>query len=709
MEIIVAKNSGFCFGVKRAINEILKNKDAQVLGDIINNQTVILDLKSKGVDFVYNKEDVTASSVIIRAHGEAKAVFDYFFNKGIKVIDCTCPFVREIQIKVEEYFKNGYKIYILGKANHPEVIGINGWCNNSAIISETGEDFDIKEGEKACVVAQTTLSTEIFDKFLKNIQDKGLKTVEIFKTICYTTTSRQKEAELLSKECDAVLIVGDKNSNNTQKLFDVCNKNNVNSFRIFEPQNFNYKNIKKFRKVGIVLGASTPLEQSQEVISNMESITEVKTSATNEEVKVAEGVEVAPAKKEKEVTMADALAKMTKTSKFRVGQVIRAKISSALDDGLALYIPNTKKEIMLSKDEMLNPYVKEDYENKMDEEIRVMITSLNPVVLSEKAMVKILAEEAEIEEIKNGKVFEVTVTETNKGGLIGKYGSYQVFVPSSQIRIGFVKDLDKYVGKTLKVKAEKVETRGRRQIVASQKVILEAEKAVKDAERAAKEEAFFNSIAVGDVVNGKVVRFASFGAFVSVNGFDCLAHISDLAWFGCKDCAEVLELNKNYDFKVLKIDVENKKVSIGYKQLQPKPWDLVAEKYAVGDVVKGQVVRLVDFGAFVEIEKHIDGLVHVSEITNEWLDNASKVLKVGDEVEAKIMEIVPEKKKITLSMKALLPQPEVVEEVVEEPKAKKGGKKASKKEENVDGEDFREWKDEVGGTSIADLLGNLDK
>ena len=637
MEIIVAKNSGFCFGVKRAIDEILKNKDSQVLGDIINNRIVIADLQKQGINFVYDKESVTTDSVIIRAHGEAKEVFDYFENKGIKVIDCTCPFVRDIQVKVEKYYKNGYNVYILGKANHPEVIGINGWCNNQATISETGEDFDIKEGEKACVVAQTTLSTEIFNKFLKNVEDKGLKTVVIFKTICYTTTSRQEEAELLSKECDAVLIVGDKNSNNTQKLFDVCKKNNVNSFRIFEPKEFNYKNIKKFRKVGIVLGASTPLEQSQEVISNMESITEVKTSAANEEVKVAEGVE-APAKKEKEITMADALAKMTRTPKFRVGQVIRAKISSALDDGLALYIPNTtKKEIILSKDEMLNPYVKEDYENKMDEEIRVMITSLNPVVLSEKAMIKILAEEAEIEEIKNGKVFEVTITETNKGGLIGKFGSYQVFVPSSQIRIGFVKDLEKYVGKTLKLKAEKVEMRGRRQIVASQKVILEEEKAIKDAERKAKEDAFFNSIAVGDVVNGKVVRFASFGAFVSVNGFDCLAHISDLAWFGCKDCAEVLELNKNYDFKVLKIDLENKKVSIGYKQLQAKPWDLVAEKYAVGDVIKGKVVRLVDFGAFVEIEKHIDGLVHVSEITNEWLDNAAKVLKVGDEVEAKIM------------------------------------------------------------------------
>lgn len=441
----------------------------------------------------------------------------------------------------------------------------------------------------------------------------------------------------------------------------------------------------------------------------MENITEeIITTETVETQPVQE-----PVKEVSEVSVKSEMEKAFNNIKpdrnLNVGQIVTAIITSATDSGLTLSIKNSKRDdLSLPKDEIMGEYSKEEYAKKVGEKIRVMVIAKQPIVFSEKAMESVLKEEAEIEEIKNGKVFEVTITETNKGGLIGKFGSYQVFVPSSQIRIGFVKDLEKYVGKTLKLKAEKVEMRGRRQIVASQKVILEEEKAIKDAERKAKEDAFFNSIAVGDVVNGKVVRFASFGAFVSVNGFDCLAHISDLAWFGCKDCAEVLELNKNYDFKVLKIDLENKKVSIGYKQLQAKPWDLVAEKYAVGDVIKGKVVRLVDFGAFVEIEKHIDGLVHVSEITNEWLDNAAKVLKVGDEVEAKIMEIVPEKKKITLSMKALLPQPEV-EEVVEEPKAKKGGKKASKKEENVDGEDFREWKDEVGGTSIADLLGNLDK
>ncbi|MCQ2399187.1 MAG: S1 RNA-binding domain-containing protein, partial [Clostridia bacterium] len=259
-------------------------------------------------------------------------------------------------------------------------------------------------------------------------------------------------------------------------------------------------------------------------------------------------------------------------------------------------------------------------------------------------MVKILKEEADVKEIADGKIFEATVTEVNKGGLIAKFGNYQVFVPSSQIRIGFVKELDKYVGKTLRLKAEKVEQR-RRQIVASQRVILEAEKAERDAIHAEKMEAFFNSIQVGDIVLGVPVRFADFGAFVSVNGFDCLAHISDLSWTGCTNCADVLELNKEYEFKILKIDREKQKVSIGYKQLQRKPWDLVNDKYNVGDVIHGKVVRIVSFGAFVEVEKGIDGLVHVSQIANKWVDNPLAALKVGDEVDAKILDINTEKEK----------------------------------------------------------------
>jgi len=301
---------------------------------------------------------------------------------------------------------------------------------------------------------------------------------------------------------------------------------------------------------------------------------------------------------------------------------------------------------------------------------------------------------------------------SNKGGLTAKLGSYDVFIPSSQIKIGFARDLEKYVGKQLRLKAEKIENTGRRkQIVASQRVILEAEKAEREAVKAAKEEKFFSTINEGDVVTGTVVRFAAFGAFVEVNGFDCLAHISDLSWTGAKEPSEVLELGKQYEFKVLKCDKETKKVSLGYKQLQPKPWQLAGDKYAVGDVVKGKVVRIVSFGAFVEVEKGIDGLVHVSEISHEWLENPTAALKVGDEVEAKIIAMNLEQERMTLSIKALTPAPEGVQRPRRERNAEEGDeekteKKRFRKEKSVQSdEEPREWSEGgFDGVSIGDLL-----
>lgn len=759
MQIVTTRYGGFCFGVKRAVETAmaLEGEGNYVLGEIIHNESVVEALKAHGVKTVSSVEEVPdGARLLIRTHGEAKAVFDRAAEKKLEIVDCTCPFVRNIQKIAEEKHGQGYAVVIAGDKNHPEVKGIDGWCENCAIV--VSQPFEISKigAEKVCIVAQTTFSVEKFDEILKNIQKDCSKTVEIFKTICYTTIKRQEEAESISAECDAVIVLGGKKSNNTEKLFEICSKNCENVFRVSSPVEVDFKKLRKFKKVGIVVGASTPSAQSREVISNMENA-EVKASI-NEETAVSEQEavvneaaqetvqesvsETAPAAQEETAaeasqpaaeekaeepkqeiaqdTMEAAIAMMdNKSQKFRLHQIITATISQAQDDGLALYIPNTKKEVLLDKNEMLGEYKKEDFTDKVGDDIDVMVVALTPhLKLSQRAMEELQKEEAEIEEIKNGKVFEVKVTGTNKGGLTGvveNCRSYQVFIPSSQIRIGYVKELDKYVGKTLRCKAEKVEGKGsRRQIVASQRIILEAEKAERDAIRAEREEAFFNSIEVGDIVKGTTQRFADFGAFVNVNGFDCLAHISDLSWSGCKKCSDVLELNKMYEFKILKIDRENKKVSIGYKQLQPKPWELVADKYHAGDVIKGKVVRIVSFGAFVEVEKGVDGLVHVSQISNEWLDNPTSALKVGDEVEAKILEIDTEKEKMTLSIKALLPETEVrkvnpnkAHKSEEGKDAGKGSRKARAPREDDDG--LREWKDDSnGGASIAELLGNLE-
>ncbi|MBR2385588.1 MAG: S1 RNA-binding domain-containing protein, partial [Clostridia bacterium] len=484
-------------------------------------------------------------------------------------------------------------------------------------------------------------------------------------------------------------VVGGKNSSNTKKLMRICQGNCENVYFISNPDELDYKKLINFKKVGIVAGASTPNEQSMEVFLNMES-TEVKSSV-----------------------MEEALSAIDE-QKFRRGQRITATISAANDDGLALYVNNTKKEIILPKDEIdCESYDKAVYAAKVGDEIEVMIVGLNPVVLSEKAIKAQKEEDEVVAKIRDGEVFTVTVTGSNKGGLVAKLGSYDVFIPSSQIRIGFVKDLEKYVGKQLRLKAEKVESNGRRkQIVGSQRVILEAEKAERDAAREAKEEAFFSSINAGDVVTGKVVRFAAFGAFVEVNGFDCLAPLSDLSWTNAKTPAEVLEIGKEYEFKVLKCERETKRVSLGYKQLQPKPWQLAADKYAIGETVKGTVVRIVSFGAFVEIEKGIDGLVHVSQISHEWLENPTSVLKEGDEIEAKILDMDVEKEKMTLSIKALTPAPEGVQKPRREKKedAQEGEEKTERKprrERKVEANDEepREWTEGgLGGISLGDLL-----
>ena len=696
--IILGKYNGFCSGVKRAVDtaKTIGGEGVYILGELVHNPDVIKNVEALGVRQIESVDEIDEGTLIIRSHGVGKDVMDKLSQKpGVKIVDCTCPFVKRIHSIVEKYSEDGYLIIIVGEKDHPEVKGIVGWCKGDVMVCQKFDpDFDYNIYDKVCIVSQTTGSVEKFDDFLTDFQKNYQKNIAIFKTICYTTMERQIEAEALSATCDAMIVIGGEKSSNTKKLFDICRKNCQNVFLISSSGSFDKTKFRKFKRIGIVSGASTPPEQAQEVFLKMEEITEVKTENN---------------------VMEEAVAQMDSPSqKFKRGQRIKATISAATDEGLALYINGTKKEILLPKEELdCEAYNKADYSGKIGDEIEVMIIGLNPVSLSEKAITKLAEEEKMVEEIANGKIFEVVVDGTNKGGLTAKYGSYNVFIPSSQIRIGFVKDLEKYVGKTLRLKAEKVESQERRkQIVASQRVILEAERAERDALRAEKEEAFFANVHEGDVVKGKVVRFASFGAFVEVDGFDCLAHITDLVWTGIKAPAEVFEIGNEYDFKVLKVDYEKKKVSIGYKQLQPRPWENVPGKYAVGDVIEGKVVRIVEFGVFVELEPGIDGLVHISQISHEWLEKPTESLKVGQMVNAKIIAIDYDKEKITLSIKAAMPAPEAPakprrekpageqEEGEEKPKRRPRREKPAED----DGE-MHEWKEsDFGGASIAELI-----
>ena len=699
MQVIIAKHSGFCSGVKKAVETAMSvsPENTFVYGEIIHNREVVSEITKRGLITVDDVSDVPdGATLLIRSHGAEKSVYEECEKRNIRLLDCTCAFVKKSRDIVKRASSEGKTIVITGSREHPEIRGLVGWATGEVFVfASAEEDFGDLHGKEIVLISQTTFSEKSFSKIAENIQKVRPKTVEIFPTICYTTICRQREAKELSRICDAVLVIGGLNSSNTNKLAEIASANCKRVIRLRGADDFEYEKIKGCKKVAVIVGASTPDWQTREVLCKMEgNSTEVQ-----------------------KMTMQNVVEDIDKNERYHKGQIISAKIVSATEEGV--YVSASGKlEILLPKDELdCSEYTREVYAGRVGEELQLMVVELNPTVkLSEKSVKKVKEEEALLSDVEAGKEFSVICTGFNKGGLTAELGTYPVFIPAKEIRSGYVNDLEKYKGKKLRLRLLEIRKERRKEIIASQRVILEEEKAAKDAQRAEKEEAFFNTIEVGATVEGKVERVTSFGAFVSVNGFDCLAHISDLSWTGVKEVTDVLEIGKRYQFKVLKIDRENKKVSIGYKQLQPEPWDLAAEKYAEGDVVHGKVVRIVPFGAFVELEKGIDGLVHVSQITHEWLENPTSVLSIGEEIDAKVLAFNPAERKITLSIKALQPQPEVEPYYMKEKdrdegksnnrKARKGGRKNF----SDDDEDYREWNEGgFGGVSIADLLGGENK
>ncbi len=687
---MLAKHCGFCAGVKNAVDTAmsLECSNTYVLGEIIHNSEVVRQIREKGLKTVESLDEIPDEcTVVFRSHGVPENYYAICRKRNIKVVDCTCGFVKRTQKIVKENYASGKHIVIVGEPSHPEVIGLLGWCNGDAtVINDVSGDLGDSVQKELCVVCQTTFSAEKFDKIIKNIKKVCEKTVDVFKTICYTTVERQKEVEKLAKQCDAILVVGGLNSSNTNKLYELALKYCNNVFRLANADDLDYSNVKNFKSVGIVSGASTPNQQTREVLLKMEENTEVK--ATN--------------------PMDDVVAKIDNESKFKKGQTVQATISQATDDGLQILLPFSKKEVALSKDELdCETYNAADYVGKIGETIELLVVELKPSLKLSQKMIKVLQqEEALSAEIEAGKEFSVVCTGTNKGGMVAQLGTYSVFVPAKEIRPGFVKDLSKYEGKTLRLRAIEIKKSGRKEIIASQRVILQEERDARDAAKQEKEEEFFANISVGDIVEGKVERVTGFGAFVSVNGFDCLAHISDLSWTGAEAVTDILEIGKTYQFKVLKADKENKKVSIGYKQLQPQPWDLVDGKYNVGDIIHGKVVRIVPFGAFIEVEKGVDGLVHVSQISHERIETPSTCLNVGDEVDAKIIAVDTEARKMNLSIKALLPEGEK-----KRPQKTENGEEAparrTRAPRRTEDDEVSSWNEgSIGGTSIADLLAN---
>jgi len=630
VEIILADKAGFCYGVKRAVEmteKELSNTKEKVysLGPLIHNPQAVKEFEEKGLMVIDEISEIRDSKVIIRSHGVSKEIVDKMKEQNIDIVDSTCPYVKSVHNKVEEYHKQGYNIVIVGDKNHPEIIGINGWCNNKAfIINSEEEALNLPKMDKVCVVSQTTNTQEKFARLSEIVKEKGNE-VKIFNTICNATNHRQEACREVAKKVDAMIVIGGYHSSNTKKLADISKKYCKHVYHIETKDELPLDEIQKFNKIGITAGASTPDWIIKEVIETMENLSNNDNLSNSEMMEVIE----------------------SSFTKIHRGDVVKGKVIFVTDDEVMVNI-NYKADGIITRDELSNdPDIKpRDLFNQGDE-IDVYVVKLDDgegnVVLSTKR----------IEEIKNWDIVEnfykekerveCKVLNVVKGGLSVLVHGINGFMPASQISLKYVSDLNPYKGKTLIAKIIDFD-RSRRRVILSRKEVEREELNNRRKE-------LWASLEVDQIREGVVQRLTDFGAFVDLGGVDGLIHISDLSWNRIKHPSEVVTEGQKVNVKVLAFDREKNRISLGLKQTMEEPWIAFSKNVNIGDIVEGTVVNLLDFGAFVRLKEGVDGLLHVSQISKDHVNKPSDVLSIGDKIKVKVIDINGDEKKISLSLK----------------------------------------------------------
>jgi small subunit ribosomal protein S1 len=634
MELVIASTAGFCFGVNNAVKIVFdlatKSEDKiYTLGPIIHNDQVVNKLGSFGVTAIDSPEQaVLPAKVVIRAHGVGPNLISALEDRELDIVNATCPYVEKIQRLVCEKHKEDFQIVIIGDKNHPEIIGINGWCDDSAFIIDNEVQVDsLPNVQKSiCVVAQTTFIREKWDKIIQSL-NKRFENVLKFDTICSATDKRQAEAEKISKEVDLVLVIGGDNSSNTNKLYEICKANCKRTYKIQTASDIPPVDIKKIKKIGITAGASTPDWVIKEVIHKMSELD----------------------KQDLEMSFADAFESSLVT--LTTGQITKGKIIGYNINEVYVDLGFKSDGIIpiqeFSDDADFNP----EKSLKVGDEIEVFVVRVNDsegtVMLSKKKVDAVKGWDVLESAYETKKPISVKINEMVNGGVIGYAHGVKIFIPASQISDRFIKDLSEFVKQVLQVQIIEI-NKQKRKVVGSSRILIE-----KNKESASSE--VWNTIEIGKTYKGQVKSLMDFGAFVDIGGVDGLVHLSELSWNKIKHPSEIVNIGDEITVSVLEFDKEKKRISLGYKKQNENPWNKAIEKYEVGNVISGKVVRLVPFGAFVEIEQGIDGLVHISQISSFRLGKPGDVLKVGQQVEAKITELNTETKKISLSIKEVNP------------------------------------------------------
>ena len=657
MSITKADSAGFCFGVNRAItivgDFIKEGKKVCTLGPIIHNMEVVRELREHGCRPVESIDEVEPDEIlVIRSHGVPKSVIDAKEKKGIACKDATCPFVKKIHRIVAEADQDSEVVLVAGNARHPEVQGIIGNCRAECYTFNNSEELDnllnniLNSNNKLVkVVAQTTFDTNEWKKSVKKIK-KLCTNSKIFDTICNATSVRQSEADLIAAQSDFMVVIGDRHSSNTGKLFDICKRRCENTVLIETAAELDLSQVRRAANIGVTAGASTPAKIIKEVLDTMSE--EIKSGETNFEESFEELLEES--------------LKNLNTNERVMGTVISIAPNEVQVD------VGRKQTGFVPVSELSNdPSAKPEDIVKVGDEIELLIMKTNDqegtIMLSKRRVDAQKGWEELQEKVDSQEILTSKVTEAVKGGVIVLYNGIRVFIPASQATASRDEKLEDLVGQDVNFRLIEVSQRGRyKRAIGSIRSVLKEQ-------RAAQREEFWKNCEVGKRYTGVVKSLTSYGAFVDLGGVFGMIHISELSWTHIKHPSEVVNIGDTVEVYVKDINEETKKISLGFKNADDNPWEILKRDYPEGTVVNATIVGLTTFGAFANIIPGIDGLIHISQIANRRIDKPSDVLAVGDTVQAKITAIDFDKKRVSLSMRALLTDgeaPAQAEETAEE-------------------------------------------
>ncbi len=633
--------------MNRAISMVkdLVDHDVKVctLGPIIHNMEVVRELEQQGCRPVESIGEINEGEIlVIRSHGVPKSVIDELDKMGIEYQDATCPFVKKIHRIVSEAIVGEEVVLIAGNASHPEVKGIIGNCKTDCYTFNNEGELDnlltniLKENNKLVkVVAQTTFDTKEWKKSVKKIK-KLCTNSKIFDTICNATSVRQSEADEIAAQSDFMVVIGDRHSSNTAKLFDICKRRCGNTVLIETAAELDMNQVRAAENIGVTAGASTPAKIIKEVLDTM-----------SEEIKSGETTNLEESFEE----LLEESLKNLNTNERVMGTVISIAPNEVQVD------VGRKQTGFVPVSELSNdPSAKPEDIVKVGDEIELLIMKTNDqegtIMLSKRRVDAQKSWEELQEKVDSQEILTSKVTEAVKGGVIVLYNGVRVFIPASQATASRDESLEDLVGQDVDFRLIEVSQRGRyKRAIGSIRSVLKEQ-------RAAQREEFWKNCEVGKRYTGVVKSLTSYGAFVDLGGVFGMIHISELSWTHIKHPSEVVNVGDTVEVYVKDINEETKKISLGFKNADDNPWEILKRDYPEGTVVNATIVGLTTFGAFANIIPGIDGLIHISQIANKRIDKPADVLSVGDTVEAKITAIDFDKKRVSLSMRALLPEDE---------------------------------------------------